>query len=271
LDANWHAISGASSLPCDAGAFSWNTIGLPASLSYKVRATLVGGSVTGECAGPFAIAPVTSVAAAKGIEDGSLVKLAGVIVTCASSSATYVEEPSRVAGIRVDCSQSLTLGNTVTLTGTLTTVNGERVLSAQLLTVQTGLASSVAPIAMTTATLGGGKSGYQQAVTEYRNVRTKQGTLRQAVAASGASNVGLLVRITGRVTAAGDAWFYLDDGDGCDDGSGIIGARVICGSLAKLMVGTCWLVTGVSSTYFERGSLWRAVVLPEEAYASLVQ
>ena len=276
VDPSWYVVPGASSLPYNAGVCSWDTSGLPASLSCRLRATLVGGSVTGECAGPFAIAPVVSVAAAKAIEDGRIVKLAGVVVMCASPSATYVEETSRTAGIRVNCSQALTLGDAVTLTGTLATVNGERVLSAQLVEVLLGTASNLKPIAMTTATLGGGRSGYQQAVTEYRTLRTKQGTIRQAMPAGGASNVGILVTITGKVTAAGPDYFYLDDGSACDDGSGLTGVRVICPSYwggisnpAPVVpaIGACVVVTGVSSTYFDRGSIWRAVVLPGAGYA----
>ena len=198
-------------------------------------------------------------------------KLSGVVVTCALPSASYVEETTRVAGIRVDYSQSMALGDVVTLTGTLTTVDGERALSVHLAEVLVGAAGDLPPIAMNSATLGGGPSGYQQAVTEYRMVRTAQGTLRQALPAGGANNVGLLVRITGKVTGIGDGCFYIDDGSGCDDGSGLIGVRVIRGSMAKPVVGTRMMVTGVSSTCFERGALWRAVVLPTEAYASVMQ
>jgi len=137
--------------------------------------------------------------------------------------------------------------------------------------VLAGASSNLEPIAMATGTLGGGRCGCQQAVTEYRRVRTAQGIVRQALPAGGASNIGLLVRITGRVTATGQDHFYIDDGSACDDGSGLIGVKVMCASMAKPAVGTRMVVTGVSSTYFDRGSLWRAVVLPAESYANTLR
>ena len=219
---------------------------------------------------PAPVSPI-SVAAAKAMADGRLVKLSGVVVVSALPGAAYVEETTRIAGIRVNCAQPLTLGDVVTLTGVLTTVSGERVLSVQSVEVLAGASSNLEPIAMATATLGGGRCGCQQAVTEYRRVRTAQGTVRQALPAGGANNIGLLVRITGRVTATGQDHFYIDDGSACDDGSGLIGVKVMCASMAKPAVGTRMVVTGVSSTYFDRGSLWRAVVLPAESYANTLR
>ncbi|MGC8863312.1 MAG: hypothetical protein ACP5R5_11125, partial [Armatimonadota bacterium] len=56
-------------------------------------------------------------------------------------------------------------------------------------------------------------------------------------------------------------WFYVDDGCGCDDGSGCRGVRVICGSFKKPALGSFVAVTGVSSTYYDRGRTWRALVV----------
>jgi hypothetical protein len=79
-------------------------------------------------------------------------------------------------------------------------------------------------------------------------------------AAGGLNNLGVRLKIAGRVTAQGADYFYVDDGCACDDGSGDLGVRVICGSIAKPAAGSFVVVTGVSSTYYERGHLWRALV-----------
>jgi predicted extracellular nuclease len=43
----------------------------------------------------------------------------------------------------------------------------------------------------------------------------------------------------------------------------VFGVRVICGSASKPAVGNRVVVTGVSSTYYERGSLWKALLMTE--------
>lgn len=265
----WHTISGADSLAYNAGSFSWSTTGLPASTGYSVRATLVGGSVTGQTAGPFAIAPGVGISQAKQLTDGQVVKLPGKVVTMTSAGSSYIEEPSRTAGIRVSWSAGLPISTLATVTGTLSTVNGERVLSAAIVE-DPGVFATVAPLAMPTKALGGGAFGYQQAVADYSTTSGGSGQPNQPTFAVGTSTIGLLVKLVGKVTAVGTDHFYLDDGAGCSDGSGAVGVKVTCGSLSKPTVGAHVTVIGISGTYLNGSNLFRTLILFDSANLRVV-
>lgn len=101
------------------------------------------------------------------------------------------------------------------------------------------------PLGMRNNQTGGGKCGAQGAVIDH------SATGQMAV---GLNNVGLLVRLYGKVTArSGMDWngyFYIDDGSGLDDGSGHIGLKCrVSGSEidpgALPSVGSFAVVTGV--------------------------
>jgi|GEM_PF-2808857 len=83
--------------------------------------------------------------------------------------------------------------------------------------------------------------------------------------AAGANNLGLTVRVCGRVTSVGNNYIYIDDGsaliDGtCADGKQNVGVRVICCNASNYKPGDYVSVTGISS-YFEtaNGGLARCV------------
>ncbi len=200
------------------------------------------------------------IAQAKSLADGETVRLEGKVVICGVAGASYVEEPDRTAGIRVAWSSGLTLSRRVTLTGRLSTVDGERVLLAENVE-DPGTPATVQPIAMALKALGGGRIGRQPATQEYRTAQAGW----QILPSLGANNIGLLVRVAGTVTAVGADHFYLDDGSGCDDGSGYSGVRVLCGAFAKPVAGSVVVVTGVSSTWFDGQNAFRALVVPTQA------
>lgn len=260
LDTTWHAIPGGESLLYNTGSYSWDTTGLPGSRAYRVRVSLLGGTLSRECDASFTIVPNLSIPKSKAVPDGQAVKLAGKIVTAGFDGFSYVQEPNREGGIKVQASSALQMGSSVTIVGDMSTVDGERVLSASTVSVAAADAR-VAPFVITTSGLGGGAFGAQQATNEYRIVREGNATSKVLLAGQGLSNIGLLVRVAGAVTAAGATYFYLDDGGMCDDGSGAVGVRVICGSASKPPVGSRVVVTGVSSTYYERGNLWKALLM----------
>ena len=263
LDPNWHEIPGAGSLIYSAGSFGWDTTGLPGSHNYKVRASLVGGSVSDESDAPFTIVPTLDIAEAKNVPDGCLVKFVDKLVTCNLGSVLYIQEPDRLAGIRVDASQVLPLSTSIDVVGTMDTTGGERVLVAETAAFL-GVGSHIGAYALKTSSIGGGTFCLQDAVMEYRLVAEGDQWVRKLFPAAGLNNIGLLIRVAGRVTDVGQDYFYVDDGAGCDDGSGSIGVRVFCGSFSKPAVDQHVIVTAVSSTYSDRGNVFKALVVPSQ-------
>lgn len=253
LDDTWQPVAGAESLDHDRGSFQWNTAGLPGSHLYKVRATWVGDTLSDESDQPFTIVPIVDIASAKSVEDGGLIKLAGKIVTSGATGMAYVEEPNRRAGIRVQWPQSLTPSALVDILGTMTTTGGERVLNAESVDAL-GTGAEIKPFALSVAALGGSSFGLQNGVMEYRLVDESDVWVQQMVPAVGLNNIGLLVRLSGKLTSS-DGSFYLDDGTRPP------GVKVICPDDLTYAVDHCVLINAVSSTYFDGTVTWRAVVL----------
>jgi hypothetical protein len=271
LDSTWRPVPGAESLAYNAASFNWNTEGLPGSHGYKLRISHVGGTVSTTSESPFTIVPVVDIIRAKSTPDGYLVKLSGKVVTSSGIIGfSYVQEPGRPAGIRVQAAQPLTLGATTNLIGTMKTIDGERVLEVE--TAQSiGAASQVRPLFMRTCDLGGSAFGMQRGVSEYRKVKSGNAWMVTLLPVAGLNNIGVLVKVHGTVAAVGNGYFYIDDGAQCNDGSGNVGVRVICGNLPKPPIGTHLSITGVSSSYYDRGEIWRAIIIPDQTYMQVMQ
>lgn len=272
LDSTWRQIAGAESLVYTSHNFNWNTTGLPGSRGYKVRATLIGSSTFDETDQTFSIIPNLSIAEAKARPDGQVVKLLSKVVTCSVGSLYYIQEPGAPTGIRLCGSLQLTRGSSVDVTGGMSTVGGERVVNVdtvQPIEVQGPAPSgqSVGPYAARTSSLGGGAFGLQQAVMEYRRV----GSTLQFLPAFGINNVGMLVRVCGKVTYVGSDHFYVDDGAGCNDGSGHAGVRVISGTFTRPSLNQKVSATGISGVYFSQGNPLRALILPSQADWRIIQ
>ena len=261
LDAQWHNVPGAESLVYSLRAFAWNTAVLPGSHNYIVRATVVGTSIFDETDAPFSIIPTLGIAEAKALPDGRVVRLAGKVVTCSAGAFKYIQEPDRPVGIRVSTTQALTRLATVDVTGSLTTVSGERVIYAEA-SQSLGSAQQLGPFLMQNGSLGGGRLGLQPETWEYRIVGDATNWSRQFLACGGANNVGVFVRIVGKVTYVGSDCFYVDDGSRCDDGTGPLGVRVMSGTFAKPALNKMVVVNGISSVFFNSGNPFRAVALP---------
>lgn len=201
----------------------------------------------------FTLAPVTSIPEAKKTANGTHVTLASSVITSTTNGSYIQESWGAPAGIRIQTSLPLTLGAPAMVFGTLGTANGERHVSVTA--ALTRSADQVRPHAVRTSQLGGGAFGLQGGVLEF----LPSGSLRIT---RGLNNVGLLVKIAGRVTAVGSDHFYVDDGDGCLDGSGNVGVRVNCGTIAKPGYQSFVVVTGVSSLYRDASNRpLRAVVV----------
>ncbi|MHB9036586.1 MAG: right-handed parallel beta-helix repeat-containing protein [Armatimonadota bacterium] len=171
-----------------------------------------------------------TIASAKALADGSPVGITCPISTAILPDMFYVETSNRITGIGVLGGIS-SVGKQVTIEGTMATVNGERLIQPSLIT-ENSTALIPAPWFVNCNSLGGGPCGLQSGVSDWRMIKktNDQGQTyweRDLFTYGGASNVGLLVKMTGRVTNSGQGFFYLDGSTAFDDGvESIKGIRV---------------------------------------------
>ena len=178
-------------------------------------------------------------ASAKQLANNTPVDLYGKVVTAnfvGSGGFIYVEEPNRCAGIRVVTSQAgLALGDRVAISGKLATIynNGypaERSIQATSVT-RSSTGAELGPLAMKCYSIGGGPAG------------PLVPGVKDAV---GLNNIGLLVKIAGRVTFKIADIFYVDDGASILDPMGRVGVMIQCPSSSiPVSVGNIVSVTGV--------------------------
>ena len=189
--------------------------------------------------------PATPIMQAKALADGTLVSLSGIVSAVLPNDAPpkcYTEDPGRSCGIQARYEGTApTLGRAVTTIGIMGTdpANHERYVQMPQWS-QSGEEAPVAPLAVTTVSLGGAAAGRQEGASDGR----------------GLNNIGLLVRMFGRVTAIvpDQSYVYLSDGSGVADGSGPAGVRVDLSAIAPgsrpgTLVGNKVTATGISSLY----------------------
>lgn len=126
--------------------------------------------------------PGTGLAAARGLPDGSFVRLSGKVVTAAFDGFVYIQEPDRSSGIRA--SGVARPGDAVDILGVMTTVDGERAIETESIILRQAVGVP-GPMLMTV-----------------RDTRR------------GLSPVGLYVTLCGKVTDRRTGHFTLDDGSG---------------------------------------------------------
>jgi len=194
--------------------------------------------------------------------DGQGVSISGRVVVAGTAEMGgqefYIEDTSRAGGFRVSSSLPVDEGDIVTILGYLTSQSSERSITATNVSVTDQLLTPLRPLFTRTAGIGGGDWGsYTPGVT----------------GGTGLRNLGLLVKVAGKVTYVGgpdEPFFYIDDGCKLSDGSGHIGLRVECGSLPKPALEYWATVTGVSSCRELNGSVIRTLKARRAADISLV-
>jgi hypothetical protein len=150
----------------------------------------------------------------KRFQEGKSVLLNGVIVTAGTSEmgdCFYVESEDRSSGIKVT-GKSAARGSKVLVQGTVTELDGEAVIEAtSVVPLGTG---SVEPVGMNNAALGGSSAGLQQALWGIRSGSDAVNNTLSQIA--GLNNVGLLVRLWGKVSRidVNNRNFFVDDGFG---------------------------------------------------------
>ncbi|MDO8632291.1 MAG: hypothetical protein Q7R41_17550, partial [Phycisphaerales bacterium] len=187
---------------------------------------------------------------------GQRVTLAGLPVSRAFAERLYIEDRSKFSGIGAMPSIVAEPGRLATVTGTLAEVEGEIMLTSADVTLGE-IGSAPFPIGMNSRALGGGDFFYD-AVTGAGQ--------RGITGAFGLNNIGLLVTICGRVTASGSyprgSWFYIDDGSGVDDGTGVKGVYAAApSSVTPPTEGAFVVVTGVSSCQYYNDKLVNTLLI----------
>ena len=185
-------------------------------------------------------ATLASAAEAKSLADGERARLAGRVVTLGNpghQGAFYVEELNRIIGLRVLGDEIPAQGDMVSISGLMSTVEGERaIVGADVAHISSSNALPL-PLGLWNLRLGGAANQYSPGVT----------------GGFGLQNIGLLVRIWGRVMHIGEGYLYIDDGSALRDGTNTgpqenVGVRVICNPTGYT-AGQFLSVTGISSCF----------------------
>jgi len=171
------------------------------------------------------------------LPDNVEVELRGCIVTgiYPDCGGFYIEQPDRVAGIRVAGStDGLQIGDVVDVVGTINTYRPdlqtpvERELRGTV--TKTGHVDPLEPLMMSCRAVGGADiPPYVLGVND----------------PYGPNNIGLLVKIVGRVTQVLGYYLLVDDGSKVRDLNGRIGVLVNCPGYPDNLVGRIVAVTGV--------------------------
>jgi len=193
-----------------------------------------------------------TIGAAKNAQDQAPVALDAKIVTAVLPGCLYIEEPDRFSGVKVVTSASYTVGDAVTVTGRVDASGDEVAINADSVTPATA-SGTIKPLGLVNRLLGGGAHGRQAAI--------KGGT--------GLNNIGLLVRIWGKVTQVGSDYLYVDDGSAIKDGTLTgstenVGVRVVCDPTGYVE-GEYLMLTGISSCFKNASDQMQRRVLVRQA------
>ena len=182
--------------------------------------------------------------------DGTPVKLPSQVVTAGLnqfSDRFYIESADRTAGIQVRTGTGTGIqaaeGAKVAVNGTVGLADGERAVLDPTVT-PAGPGTVPGPLSMVNRSVGGGLLGDHVPGVSY---------------GIGLNNVGLLVKVWGKVTYVGSDHFYINDGTGLTYTAGRVGLKIFCGSLAKPILNHSVVVTGISTLDWD-GSTARPVV-----------
>jgi hypothetical protein len=186
----------------------------------------------------------------KSLPQNSEASVWGTICTAGSTQMGsqgffYVEDPDRTSGIRVSSSTVVREGDLLNVVGTigLLSTRERHIYNPSVLTIVSSSNPVPSPIGLGCRALGG----------------TDLNKYTPGVAGGvGLNNLGLLVRIAGKVSSPGSGFFYVDDGSGVSDGTGY-GVKVLYSGTNPPTVGKMVSVTGISSVEY-RNSLYRPVL-----------
>jgi len=175
----------------------------------------------------------------KAYPDGEWAAATGKIVTAVFDGFFYIEDPDRTSGIRVVSAEMAAVGSKLNVEGPLGTIGQERCINAGRIE-DLGYVGLLEPLGVSNRSLGGASIPGQTGV----------------MGASGANNIGLLIRTWGRVIEVTADGFTIDDGSGAS-------VEVLAGNLGLPAAGSYVSVAGISSCV-ERGEQAASLVLLTE-------
>ena len=197
---------------------------------------------------------------AKNQPNNTGVTLTGRIATSGSSDFTdrfYIEDPDRTSGIMVYTSSSPWMaveGYAVSVTGTMTTIDGERAITNPSVSISAG--QTVDPLCMINREIGGADHNYSSS--------TGAGQ-RGVVGGVGVNNIGLFISSLGRVKSVGTGYIVVDDGSGVD-------LRVDTSRVTNLpTTGNYVIIKGISSLHYSDGNYYRLLRCRRNADLQIVQ
>ena len=232
------------------GSYTLNSSAFGYRKATRAAAVNAGETATVNFAIQAAIAS-SSPADAKTWFDTAFVRLNGLVVTASFADRIYVQSPDRSCGIGA-IGASASVGDIVDVAGLMQTVDGERLLNLAEARVTLAGQPPPIPLNMVCRDTGGGASGRQEAVTDDARVEPP-------AAATGLNNIGLLVRVAGRIVSPDSeaGAFYLDDGSSVFNGSGNRGVRVSASGMTLPSEGEMYAVTGISGATVLDGKVVR--------------
>ena len=188
----------------------------------------------------------SDVSQAKNQPDNTRITLTSRIATSGATDFTdrfYIEDPDRTSGIMVYTSPTMVSeGNNISVTGTLTTINGERAITNPNISVSAGF--TLDPLLMLNRDVGGADHNY--------NSYTGAGQ-RGVVGGIGTNNIGLFITTAGRVKSVGSNYIIIDDGSGVD-------LRIDTSRVTNVpSQGSYVVVKGISSLHSSSGNYYRLV------------
>lgn len=219
--------------------------------TYYISARAVNGA--GLASAPVTSSGVTvarnvaSVVEAKGLANGQVICFASSSVTAKFATKFYIEDSSRTSGIRVEAAATLSPNQKAQVFGALGLADGcERALT-NCKVVPGSAGSEVKPLEILARTAGGSAKGSTPGVS----------------GGVGLNNVGLLVRIAGKVKSVVSDGFYLDDGSNVKDETGTVGIKVWTGIANSTSVGARLGVTGVVSCRSAASKVYPMILMRE--------
>ena len=191
---------------------------------------------------------VSSIAFAKAEPDGTMVALEDRIVAAGFSDCIYIEDPDKTSGIKV-AATGIGERAVVDLAGYLSTVNGERQVSAYSISAPSST-DVPDPLALVNAALGGGSlNAYTPGITN----------------GVGVHNIGLLVATWGKVLQSEGGWFVISDGS-------TAGLKVKVPSGVDAPPAPKYvIVTGISSVESSGGTVTRLLRARKQADIRIMQ
>jgi len=235
----------------------------------------------GDSDGIMIVRGVSTLLEAKTSRPGEPIMLTTAVpITAAFDGFAYVQDLTVPIGLRVDATGGV-VGRLATIGGIMGYDGGERSLIHGQISLQAA-SVDVRPISLNLRSLGGsalpGKLAKAEGQEGTRAWQWRKIGKAKAVRffdyVGGPNNVGVLVKVIGRVAKTGTNVFYLDDGSGFDESkeASIPGVRVsVPKGVSVPAKGSVVSLVGISSCYRFGGETYRLLRLRDAASAVILK